>query len=40
MYLITSIARKKLLITKSRKFDLQLIQRIYYNCLKKYIELF
>ncbi len=35
MHLITSIARKKLLITKSQRFDLQLTQRIYYNCLRK-----
>ncbi len=35
MHLITSIGKKKLLIIKFRRFDLQLIQRIYYNCLRK-----
>ena len=40
MYLITSIVKKKLLIIKFRRFDSQLAQRIYYNCLKKNIELF
>ena len=34
MYLITSIARKKLLIIESRRFDLQLTQKTYYNCSK------
>jgi hypothetical protein len=33
-----SIAKKKLLIIESRRFDLQLAQRIYYNCFKKNIE--
>jgi len=35
MHLITSIARKKLLIIKSRRFDSQLAQRTHYNYLKK-----
>jgi len=35
MHLITSIARKKLLIIKSRRFNLQLTQRTCYNCSKK-----
>ncbi len=35
MHLITSIAKKDLLIIKSRRFDLQLAQKIYYNCLRK-----
>jgi len=35
MYLITSIIRKKLLIIEFRRFDLQLAQRIHYNCSRK-----
>ncbi len=35
MHLITSIARKKLLIIEFRRFDLQLTQRTHYSCLKK-----
>ncbi len=35
MHLITSIARKKLLMIKSRRFDSQLAQRTYHNCLRK-----
>jgi hypothetical protein len=35
MHLITLIARKKLLIIEFRRFNLQLAQRTYYNCLKK-----
>jgi len=35
MHLITSIARKKLLIIEFQRFDLQLTQRTHYNCLKK-----
>jgi len=40
MYLITLIAKQKLLIIEFRKFDLQLAQRTHYNCSKKNIELF
>jgi len=40
MHLIISIAKKKLLIIKFRRFDSQLIQKTYYNCLKKNIKLF
>jgi len=35
IYLITLITRKKLLIIEFRRFDLQLAQRTYYNCLRK-----
>ncbi len=35
MHLIISITRKKLLIIKFRRFDLQLAQRTHYSCLKK-----
>ncbi len=35
MHLITLITRKKLLMIKFRRFDSQLAQRIYYDCLKK-----
>jgi len=35
MHTITSIAKKKLLIIKFRRFDLQLVQRTHYNCSKK-----
>jgi len=35
MHLITSITRKKLLITNFRKFDSQLAQRTHYNCSRK-----
>jgi len=37
MYLITRIAKRDLLIIKFRKFESQLVQRIYYNCLKRKI---
>jgi len=35
MHLITSITKKRLLITKFRRFDSQLTQRTYHNCLRK-----
>jgi hypothetical protein len=35
MHLIISIARKKLLIIKVRRFNLQLTQRTHYNCSRK-----
>jgi len=35
MHLITRIARKDLLIIKSRKFESQLMQKTYYNCLRR-----
>ncbi len=35
MHLIILIARKKLLITKFRRFDSQLTQRTHYNCSRK-----
>jgi len=35
MHLIISIAKRKLLINKFQRFDLQLTQRTHYNCSKK-----
>ena len=35
MHLITSIARKKLLMIEFQRFDSQLTQRTHHNCLKK-----
>jgi len=35
MHLITSIAKKNLLIIKFRRFDLQLTQKTHYNCSRK-----
>jgi hypothetical protein len=35
MHSITSIIKRKLLIIKFRKFDLQLAQKTHYNCSKK-----
>ncbi len=35
MHSITSIARRKLSMTKSRRFDSQLAQRTHHDCSKK-----
>ncbi len=35
MHLITSIAKKNLLIIEFRRFDSQLAQRTHYNCSRK-----